>query len=556
MNIRKAVLHTLVEDVEKNLARFDPTSGRFLTGDGWAVTNQDLVYPLALLYQTQDAENPYYQDARILDFAQRGGDAWRDFQYPDGKVEFVKVDGSKWGPIYMPWSMYHWLESYALLRPELDAPRRQRWEEGLTLAYDGIAQDLAAKHVHNIPTWNGMATYRAGQLFDRADWLQAGQEMIQAAVANQQPGGYWLEHHGPTPAYNYVYVHALGLYHLFSGDASVLPAIQRALDFHIRYTYPDGRTVETIDGRVKYHDRVSDNAYAAFSLFPQGRRYVRLLVDNLLLTRAQQDAPHISYIVTSGSLKIASAEYGLSPRLASAYAHYQEGPEAPIPQDQANYAIHDPDHALIRRQDGWFTCISGVVTPAVESRWGQDRQSYLSVWHEKSGLIAGGGNAKDQPDFSTFVLGQGDDRQYMPSSIVLQSQEGGDAAQLYYGPTCCNLQVIVDGPSQLRVVLDGPAEASGRLTLKMAAGKTLTTANGEVHAVDETELTLTAVESGGWIAHGSWQISLPPGSHLRWPVRPFNPYAADGAGPLEEAVAVLAVPLGTGPQTITLQILG
>jgi hypothetical protein len=210
MDVRQIYLRCLVEDVEPNLARFDEDSGRFLTGEGWAVTNQDIVYPLALLYVTPDAANPYHRDERILDYVLRGGDAWRDFQYPDGQVEFVKVDGSTWGPTYMPWSMYHWLETYALVRDLLDPGRRERWEEGLNLAYTGIAKALERGHVHNIPTWNGMATYRAGQVFDRPDWQERGRQMIELAVAAQTPQGYWREHHGPTTLYNLVYVSLFG----------------------------------------------------------------------------------------------------------------------------------------------------------------------------------------------------------------------------------------------------------------------------------------------------------------------------------------------------------
>lgn len=31
---------------------------------------------------------------------------------------------------------------------------------------------------------------------------------------------------------------------------------------------------------------------------------------------------------------------------------------------------------------------------------------YVSVWHEDSGLIIGGGNSKDRPEWSTFVVGE------------------------------------------------------------------------------------------------------------------------------------------------------
>jgi hypothetical protein len=555
VEVKQSYLGFLVEDVAHNLARFDQSTGRFMTGDGWAVTNQDIVYPLALLYTTQDDGNPYYQDEDILAYALRGADAWRDFQYPDGSVEFVKVDGSKWGPTFMPWSMYHWLETYALLRDVLDAPRKARWEEGLHLAYTGIAKELETAHVHNIPTWKGMATFRAGEIFERPDWQERGRQMIAAAVAEQTPQGYWREHHGPTTLYNLVYTHAIGLYHIFSGDERVLPCLERATQFHIRYTYPDGRIIETIDGRVKYHDRVVDFAHATFSLFAEGRRYTRMLVENMRALRQSRDDPHISYVRTGGRVRIARADYGLSPRLASAFVHYQDGPEVPIPQDQDAYTIHDPGHALIRRRDGWLTCLSGIVTPPVETRWGQDRQNYASVWRENGGLIAGGGNSKDQPAWSTFVVGEGEEAVYLPQAARLRQGERGDAVSLTYDGQTCTLETEIVGPDRLELRMIGPAEgpARGQLTFKLHAGQTLRTAAGDEWVVGEGEIGLDSEEAGGWIAHGAWRLQLPAGSTFTWPVMPFNPYTADGAAPLDEAVAVLRVPLSQTPVTVAIE---
>ena len=47
---------------------------------------------------------------------------------------------------------------------------------------------------------------------------------------------------------------------------------------------------------------------------------------------------------------------------------------------------------------------------------------------------------------------------------------------------------------------------------------------------------------------------MPAGSRLRWPVMPFNPYTADGAAPIDEAVAVLTVPLDGETQVLSLEI--
>ncbi len=571
-DIRTTLLRTFVEDVPRNLARFDEATGRFLTEGGWAVTNQDHVYPLALLYTTEHPDNPYYQDASILDRALRGGDALRDFQYPDGQVEFIKVDDSTWGPIYMPWSMYHWLETYALLREIMDAERRARWETGLTLAYDGITANLASGRVHNIPAWNAMASYRAGQLFARADWRDAGRQMIARTVAEQMPGGYWLEHHGPTPAYNVVYAHALGLYHYFSGDESVLPALERATDFHIRYTYPDGRQIETIDGRVKYHDRINVHGLSAFSLFPRGRGYVRLLFEQWLAERAQHPLPHLVYNQTADGPRIASGEYGLSARLAPLFHHYGtlagDVDEAPIPQEQATYFIDDPAHALLRRQDQWFTCLSGVVTPVVESRWGQDRQSFVSIWHATTGLLVGGGNAKEQPMLSTFVVDQNaadpipptvPAATYLPSQAELQSSGDVDEVTLHYGDHRCTVQIKIESPQRLRLTFAGAGkvDAVAHLPFKLQLERPLETAAGTAHKLDHTPLQLDAAKAGGTVRHGAWQVQMPAGSHLQWPVFAFNPYAADGAGSLEEAAAVLTVPLPAAqiePVTVLIEV--
>ncbi|MCC6457142.1 MAG: hypothetical protein IT328_19465 [Caldilineaceae bacterium] len=559
--IQPAILKMLVEDVPRNLQRFDPTTNRFLTEGGWAVTNQDIVYPMALLYTTEHPDNPYYQDGELLEIIGRAGDAWRDFQYPDGKVEFIKVDGSTWGPTYMPWSMYHWVETYGLLCDQLDEARRQRWEEGLTLAYDGITQQIADGRVHNIPCWNGMASFRAGQIFGRADWQEAGRRMIHLTVGEQQPQGYWDEHGGPTTSYNLVYLHAIGLYYFFSGDENVLDCLRRGTEFHIRYTYPDGCMVETIDGRVKYHHTVIESAYPAFSLFPEGRRFVRFLLENLLAQRAAAPEPHVTYIITNGERKPSGGNFGLSTRLASALAHYQVGAEAAIPQDSSAYQIHDEGIALIRRQDGWFTAVSGFMVPAVESRWGLDRQAFCSIWHDQTGLIIGGGNAKSQPAFSNFVFTNGSEPLYLPDSAHLRSDAARDTVELDYGGPRGVLTVEPQDNTRLLLQLEAPAQPAhskvvGQLMFRIAPGDTLRTGAGAEVVVDETPITFTAEEAGGSIAQGKWRIHLPAGSIFQWPVAPFNPYAADGAAPIEEAAAIVTLAPSEKSGQLAIEILG
>lgn len=535
-SLRSRLLDLLVKSTTSYMEKYDPATGRFMTPPdgppapgakpdelGWGPINQDVVYALATLYA--DSASPLHHDADLLEMAGRAGDAIREFQYPDGQVEFLKPDGSKWGPTYMCWTNYAWLEAYALLRDELDPARRQRWEEGLTLSHDGQAKEISGHHVHNIPAWKGMSCVRAAQLLGRDDWHQAGREMIYATVATQDPAGYWPEHGGPSTLYNLVYVHALGLYHIHTGDAAVLPALKAALDFHRTFTYPDGRVVETIDGRVKYHDNISQFAWASFSLFPEGRDYVRMLVDHA-------DAERDSKSVQGGCL-------------ATAYQHVREGHAAGSPA-APNTRRQYHDFALTARQGPWFGCLSAFVCPPVSSRWGQDRQNFVSLWHERCGLIIGGGNSKIQPEWSTFA-GNG---RFMPDSGRLTDT----GIALRFGDMACSLDLEMQDD---RVELTARAEqgcAVHNLVLRMRKGQTLRTAGGLKVTLGDQALALSGAELGDWLSFGECRITLPPTAELHWPSYAFNPYAIDAAPPAGSEHALLSVRVDNSAATWTVSV--
>jgi hypothetical protein len=502
--MRDIFLRRMVAGAPQVLTTFNPDTGRFMTPGyegpelGWAVTNQDVMYPLALLCKTSHANSPYSDSREILEVVEKAGDAVRDFQYPDGQVEFIKVDGSKWGPTFMPWTMYHWVETYALVRDDLDAARRQRWEEGLTLAFDGIAKNVSESYrVHNIPTWNGMSLTRAGQIFGRDDWSGVGREMIRHAVAAQTQHGYWNEHGGPTTLYNTVYVHAIGLYHAFTGDEGVRDCLRRGLDFHLKFTYPDGAGVETVDGRVKYHAGTQERSLTAFSLFPDGRRFARYLME-----RAEAAG------------KTASC----TPFMASAFQHYHDGEEAPIPHDGDSYELTMGGMARVVKLGKWFHCVSAIVTEPVETRWGMDRQNFVSVYHDDCGLVVGGGNSKNQPAWSNFIVGE----TYLPASASLLP----DGVRLDYRVARCVLRVCCD-------------ENEATLTYHLESGNQPVTCHLLLHIVPDKPLTT----GDGWVAHNGWRLELPNDATFEYPVSPFNPYAKEGNAPIEESVGVVSAGL-------------
>ncbi|NLS77615.1 MAG: hypothetical protein GXY76_10190 [Chloroflexi bacterium] len=530
--VRDRMLQAMAEGVAARLPAYQERTGRFISEPdgplapgakpediGWCVINQDIIYPLALLYTTPGT--PYQGDRAILEMALRGGDAVRDFQYPDGQVEFLKVDGSRWGPTYMPWTNYAWLETYALLRDEMDAARRQRWEEGLTLAHDGQAREISNLRVHNIPCWKGMSCYRAGQILGRADWQEAGTAMTRAVLAAQQPGGYWAEHGGPSTTYNYVYVHGLGLYYRFSGDDSLLPALEAATRFHQAFTYPSGAPVETVDGRVHYHERLSAMGWVGFSATPQGRRLVRHWAE-------QFDPKRDITSLQGGSL-------------ASIVLHLIPGDEAPINLDRPAFREPYEDWALVCREGGWFGCLSAFACPPVASRWGQDRQAFLSLWRDDLGLLLGGGNSKDQAEWSSFVA----NGRLMPERGALLPDRSGVA--LEYGGIRCLLQLaFADGRAIITASAEG-GPALQQLIVQAKAGQVVRSAAGLEATLGEAALQWEAPHLGEWLEVAGCRITLPPGARFVWPTVPFNPYAVDGAAPFGSGLGVLSARIDGQP---------
>jgi len=545
MPVKKRILKCLAGGVAGAEACFDEKTGRFLAPNGgWAVTHQDRIFPLALLHETPEAQ--CRNRRRILELCLRGGDALRNWQDEEGRFEFIKVDGSRWGMTYMPWSMYHWLEAYVLIRDRMDARRRRRWEDGLTLAYGGLARERKIPMGHNIPTWHGMSLVRAGQVFDRPDWLEVGKRQVLFSAEHQHPDGFWSEGDGPTTGYNFVYVHAIGLYHAFTGDKAVLPALRRATDFHAAFTYPDGSCVETVDGRQKFHGGPRVTGVPGFSLFPKGRRLARLWLKELTKGKG-------------GSL---------SPHLATAYQHMAEGPEAPLLHEKPGRTVYKRS-ALVRRQGPWFICVSGYVPPpkaraqVSRVRWIMTRANCLSVWHDKLGLLVGGGNSKHDPPFATFEVWADGAMRIEPDKVTFSERDGEERARFHFGDLACTLRLKPVGAKRLDITFETPparrAQARGAFTMRLAEGTKLSWNNGGP-AVLDPKRSLSLVwpadkRVGGAVAGRGWSLKMPAGSRFSYPVYPFNPYAIDNASPAEQAVAAVSTTLeGDRRRTFVLRV--
>jgi hypothetical protein len=232
------------------------------------------------------------------------------------------------------------------------------------------------------------------------------------------------------------------------------------------------------------------------------------------------------------------------------------------------------DRAATVRSGPWTICLSAFTAPVTTSRWIQDRQNFLSIHHEKAGLILGGGNTKLQPGWSTFTVGDpallshraGDTNpQFLPRGKLYHVPSGAaltggpePSLSLTYGPETCRVRIVPKSDRVLELVVEGTVQSdlptAAHLTLIPHLGKLLETAAGRKHVLKAEPIALAADQIGGWIDHGGYRLRLPPRATLQWPALPHNPYRADGCATVDEARLVLHVPLDREHPTCSVTI--
>ncbi len=553
LTYKERLVPVLVEQIPGILGVFDPETGQFGKGI-WISTDQNRMYPLAVAYAHRSDENPYYKDKELLDVIMKAGDALIEDADEKGQWMFRKKDGSTWGKIWMPWAYSRWVRAFSLIKDDMPSERRAKWEAALTLGYTGISQNELG-HVHNIPAHHAMGLYIAGEALDREEWRrQAAEFMIQVA-GKQAEGGYWSENVGPVVGYNFVYADALGTYYALSGDRRVLPALEKAARFHLHFTYPNGHRVETIDERNPYHERV-DTGNVGFTFTPEGRTY----------------------------LKSQWAIYGMdklpADLIASLLLYGEEGKttEQVSAQEEDCFVLTENGkrYAATIRKGPWFVCLSAYTAPIPKSRWIQDRQNFVSIYHEKTGVILGGGNTKLQPAWSNFTVGNTELLQHTPGDTDPDFLPKGElyhvpskaelighpvsGIRFVYGPEQCEIGIDIKDDDTLEYSVQSTNESdlpvAAHLTLIPHLGETLETGDDRETTLDEASLNWTADELAKALLHDGYRLGLPNAASLHWPALRHNPYRKDGRSTAEEARIEIRIPMtdATTDHTITVQV--
>ncbi len=499
---------------------------------GWRHFPYAILAP-AVLYTKHDPANTHYHDPKMLAEAISLGD-YLASQNEKG-IFTPRLDSD--------WDTYMWLEAYRLLQPDLGAERSARWKKAILENATPFYQ--SAMKMMDFPWYNtpyigtspnhyaqwASLLMLSGHVFGKSDWLELGNKILHRySAVEQTPDGYWGEYSrmGPTAGYDYVTLTQIALYWEYSHDPAALKALRRSTDFHKYFTYLDGTPVDLVNNRNRYWDVPAWGQFG-FSHFPDGRRYAEFLASFFKPGHLTMD------------------ELG---RLSQDALYYHAGPTAPIPQDMESFSHRLRIPAGIHKTGPWEVGLSGIIEPpAVRNQFYLDRQSNVSVFNQKLGLIISGANSKRQPELATFFERFGSNTYAMPVSSRLQMGKDADRLSLAYNAFFVDLYVPTPTANSvsLRFEITGkgrpPDEADLNLQLVLKSGQTLETGAGKKIMLGSDPIELAPKDIGGWIRHGGWTLKVDPEARLAWPIYPYNPYANAPEKTLEHAVGRLTVPL-------------
>jgi hypothetical protein len=429
------------------------------------------------------------------------------------------------------------MRAYQRTREAFEEADRERWDKALLHGFTGISE-TCFERLHNIPMHHAMGLYAAGVVFDRDDWRgQAGDFAVR--IANHQSDyGWWPEHDAPVIMYNLVYVESLGIYYTLSQDARVLPALARSATYHADFVYPDGSMVETVDSRNHYRASIRPGN-PGFSHTPEGRGF-------LMHQHAKLKAAGKSF----------DADYASNMLL-----HAGEG-EAVVPAAASDvYDGRMGDLAAVRRRRPWYICSNAFRQEPHDIRWGQDFQNFVSLFHDRVGLIMGGGNTKMQPLWSNLTVG---DRSllhhepgvevknftvssllHVPDEASLVEESDTEGVRLRYGDVTATFTIHRTSDTEAHIALavdangvEEPIEA--HLTFVPNVDKPVLL-GGESFTFSEAPAAFP-IDVNTSLEHNGWRLDLPAGSRVEWPAPPHNPYAKGGESPIHDGRIVVALP--------------
>jgi hypothetical protein len=194
---------------------------------------QEFVYPLALAYDTDIADNPYYQQPVIRDWVAAGILYAARSAHADGSCDdyfpFERAGGAA------AFSLLACVESYRLLG--LKSDRALAFFEKRA---DWLAHHHESGRLTNHQALIALCLERVSRLLGVSKWQEAIAQRLERVLSWQDPEGWFQEYEGCDPGYHTLTIDCLAQICELRPEERLREAIAKAVDLAALFVHPDG----------------------------------------------------------------------------------------------------------------------------------------------------------------------------------------------------------------------------------------------------------------------------------------------------------------------------
>jgi len=194
---------------------------------------QEFVWPLALAYDTDVPDNPFYQQQVIRDWVEAGILYAASSAHPDGSCDdyfpYERAGGAT------AFSLLACIESYTQLG--LNNPTALRFFERRA---DWLAHHNESGRLTNHQALIVLCLELLSKLLQTSKWDKARVQRLERVLSWQNPEGWFQEYEGCDPGYHTLTISCLARIYQLRPDPRLKEALIKAVELAAEFVHPDG----------------------------------------------------------------------------------------------------------------------------------------------------------------------------------------------------------------------------------------------------------------------------------------------------------------------------
>lgn len=203
------------------------------------VRAQEASFTLALLYRRNYPNNPYHGKKKLSDFAMAGMNYWAKLQHKDGSFdEWRRYEHGQAGTAFSTFAV---AETHKLINDFMEDSFRSKMLTAFRRSADFLCRnpELTCLNHEAVAIAALSSCY---ELLGDVFYLEKIKEKIELLRQGFSSEGWFREQDGPDSGYNTVTTSYLAIYYERSRDETVLPILEKTVNFFSFFLYPDGFT--------------------------------------------------------------------------------------------------------------------------------------------------------------------------------------------------------------------------------------------------------------------------------------------------------------------------